>query len=394
MATIKEQMEKLGAGEEAIAIRRHLHQYPEIAENEYNTMALICEKLDAWGIPYEKGVADTGVVGLIRGGADGPTVGLRADMDALPIQEENKSVPYCSKIPGVMHACGHDAHTAILLGTAKTLASMADQLHGNVKLLFQPAEEADGGAERMIREGCLENPHVDYVLGLHVEPDIPTGQIAVKYGQMYAASDILTLKIYGTSCHGAHPDEGVDAILIAANILTAVQSVVSRNIRPTNAAVCTFGTIHGGNVRNQVADYVELTGIIRTLDEETRLYARERVRTICQQTAEMLGGRAELIVQESYMSLINDDDIVDLVKGCAADVLGAENVIQRKEPTMGVEDFAYFAAARKSCFFHLGCAFENEPQRIAHNSRFDINEQCIPLGIELQVANVLRLLEK
>ena len=278
------------------------------------------------------------------------------------------------------------------MGTAAVLSSMREQLHGSVKLFFQPAEETIGGAERMIAEGCLENPHVDYVLGLHVAGNLPAGQIGVKYGQMYAASDMLTLKVFGKSCHGAHPDEGVDAILIAAHILTAVQSLVSRNVSPTDSAVCSFGTIRGGNVRNQIADYVELTGIIRTLTPEMRLFARNRVRDICEQTARMLGGRAELIVEPSYSPLINDDRLVDLVRNVALERLGSGSVALLKVPSLGVEDFAYFAAERPGCFFHLGCAHAEEKRRVGHSCFFDIDEHCIPVGIELQVANVLRVL--
>ena len=377
MDMIRETMQRLRVGEEAIALRRHLHAHPDLSEQETPTMELICEKLDALGIPYQKNVASTGVVGLIEGSFPGPVIGLRADMDALPIQEDHPDASYCSRKPGVMHACGHDAHTAILMGTAAVLSSMREQLHG---------------AERMIAEGCLENPHVDYVLGLHVAGNLPAGQIGVKYGQMYAASDMLTLKVFGKSCHGAHPDEGVDAILIAAHILTAVQSLVSRNVSPTDSAVCSFGTIRGGNVRNQIADYVELTGIIRTLTPEMRLFARNRVRDICEQTARMLGGRAELIVEPSYSPLINDDRLVDLVRNVALERLGSGSVALLKVPSLGVEDFAYFAAERPGCFFHLGCAHAEEKRRVGHSCFFDIDERCSPVGIELQVANVLRVL--
>lgn len=394
METIRQRMTRLHAAEKAVALRRHLHQHPDLSEQETPTMNLLCEKLDALGIAYEKNVAETGIVALIRGAFEGPVIGLRADMDALPIQEDHPELPWRSQHDGVMHACGHDAHTAILLGAAMVLASMKDELHGGVKLFFQPAEETIGGAERMIDAGCLENPHVDYTLGLHVSPDLPAGQIGVKYGQMYAASDMLTLKIYGKSCHGAHPDEGVDAIVIAANIINAVQTFVSRNVSATDSAVCTFGTIHGGNVRNQIADYVEMTGIIRTLDPQTRLFARERVRTICEQTAAMLGGRAELIVEPSYSPLINDDVVVDTVRETAAGILGAENVILRKVPSLGVEDFAYFAAERPSCFYHLGCAADDPKRCVAHSRFFDIDEACIPVGIELQVASVLALMNR
>ena len=381
-------------GREAIELRRQLHSHPELSEQEHGTMELLAQKLEALGIPCTRGVADTGLVGLIEGAFDGPTVGLRADIDALPIQEENEDLACRSQVPGVMHACGHDVHTAVLWGTAAVLAGMREKLHGRVKLFFQPAEESIGGAERMIREGVLENPHVDYVLGLHADPTLPAGQIGVKYGKMYAASDMINLKIYGRSCHGAHPSDGVDAILIAAQILTAVQSVVSRNVSPTDSAVCSFGTIQGGNVRNQIADYVEMSGIIRTLDPDTRLFARERVRTICEQTAAMMGGRAEFTVQPSYSPLINDDDMVDLVRQTAAGILGEENVIPENVPSLGVEDFAYFAAARPGCFFHLGCGDTEHPEsRVLHSCHFRADERCIPLGIQLQVSNVLRVLE-
>ena len=372
-----------------VDIRRRLHRIPERGFAEVKTQQVIMETLDALGIPYT--TERTWVVGVIEGALPGQVVALRADMDALPL-EEPEGLPFRSEHPGMMHACGHDAHTAILMGTAAVLSSMREQLHGSVKLFFQPAEETIGGAERMIAEGCLENPHVDYVLGLHVAGNLPAGQIGVKYGQMYAASDMLTLKVFGKSCHGAHPDEGVDAILIAAHILTAVQSLVSRNVSPTDSAVCSFGTIRGGNVRNQIADYVELTGIIRTLTPEMRLFARNRVRDICEQTARMLGGRAELIVEPSYSPLINDDRLVDLVRNVALERLGSGSVALLKVPSLGVEDFAYFAAERPGCFFHLGCAHAEEKRRVGHSCFFDIDERCIPVGIELQVANVLRVL--
>lgn len=394
MENIREIIKSENIGSDAIALRRQLHENPELSEMEFNTMELICGKLSELNIPYKKNVAGTGIVGLIEGGFPGKTVGIRADMDALPIEEMNTDLSYCSKVKGVMHACGHDAHTAILWGVAAALSKIRHSLHGNVKLIFQPAEETIGGADRMIKEGCLENPHVDCMLGLHVEPDIPAGKICIKYGKMYAASDMLTLKIYGRSCHGARPNEGVDAILIAAQIINNVQSFVSRNVSPVDSAVCSFGTIKGGNVRNQIADFVELTGIIRTLDPDTRLFARDRIKNICEQTAQMLGGRAELIIEPSYSPLINSDEMVDLVRETAASLIGSENIVLRKDPSLGVEDFAYFAAARPACFFHLGCGIEGEAHRVCHSSCFNIDESCIPLGIELQCENVLRILNR
>ena len=387
--TIRDLVEREGIGARAVALRRYLHRHAECSEHEHGTMALIAEHLRSLGIPCRTGVAETGVVGLIEGALPGPVIALRADIDALPIQEENPGLDYASENPGVMHACGHDAHTAILLGTAELLLRLREQLHGSVKLLFQPAEESIGGAERMIAEGVLENPHVDAVFGLHVANDLRPGQIGLRYGQMYAASDMLTVKLFGRSCHGAHPSEGVDAILIAAQILSACQSVVSRNVAPTDAAVCTFGTIRGGQVRNQVADYVEMTGILRTLCPETRLLLRERVRTICEQTAAMMGGRAEFLLEPSYGPLINDDGMVDRVRENTAALLGAEATVLRRVPSLGVEDFAYFAAERPACFFHLGAGTGDPRHDVAHSSSFNIDERCIPLGICLQALNVL-----
>ena len=387
--SIDEVMAREKIGERAIELRRLLHRKAERSEQEYGTMALITRQLHALGIPCRAGIAETGVVGLIEGARPGPVIALRADIDALPIQEENGEIDYASENPGVMHACGHDAHTAILLGVAELLMQLRDRLRGSVKLLFQPAEESIGGAERMIAEGVLENPHVDAVFGLHVANDLLPGQIGYRYGQMYAASDMLTVKVYGRSCHGAHPSEGVDAILIAAQILTACQSVVSRNVAPTDAAVCSFGTIRGGQVRNQIADYVEMTGILRTLCPETRLLLRERVKTICEQTAAMMGGRVEFLLEPSYGPLINTDAMVEQVCANAKELLGDGNLFLRREPSLGVEDFAYFAAARPACFFHLGASTGDPRHDVAHSSCYGIDESCIPVGIRLQTLNVL-----
>ncbi|WP_130862356.1 M20 metallopeptidase family protein [Bacilliculturomica massiliensis] len=395
MKSPEEWISELDLERELSEIRRDLHRNPELSGEEYRTGAQICRRLEEWGIPCEKGVADTGVVGVVTGtrGPARKTVGIRADMDALPIEEENKTAPYCSVNPGVMHACGHDAHTAILLGTARILKAMENEWAGRVKFFFQPAEETTGGAARMIEAGCLEDPHVDFVLGLHVDPGCSAGQVGIRYGKMYAASDMLTVRVYGRSAHGAHPDEGVDAIVVSANILNTLQTLVSRNICPTGAAVCTFGTIHGGSVRNQIADRVEMQGILRTLDHETRRFARDKIRAVCEQVADAMGARAELIVEESYGPLINNDQVTDVVLRNARTVLGVENVILEQAPDMGTEDFSYFAAARPSCFFHLGCAAPGDKKTVdLHNSRFDIDERCLAAGVKLQVRNALTLL--
>ena len=379
---------------EIIESRRHVHKHAELSENEYETVKYICQKLDGWGIPYVSGVADTGVVAVIKGKGEGKCVGVRADIDALPIEEET-GLEFSSVNPGAMHACGHDAHCAVLLGVAHAMQMMKDEFDGTVKLFFQPAEETIGGAKRMIADGCLEGPDVDYVLGLHVEPTLKTGQVGIKYGKMYAASDMLDVTIKGKGCHGAHPDEGVDAIIAAAGILNGIQTAVSRNVSPLNSAVCSFGRIEGGTVRNQIADRVTMNGIIRTLDPETRLFVREKVVSICKTIGEAYGTEVEVKVMESYGSLINNDDVTKIVEKNAAELVGEENVILEKEPDLGCEDFSYFAAAKPSCFFHLGCHHEKLGDRQdLHNSKFTVDEDCMITGVKLQVKNILDLLNK
>lgn len=380
-----------------IEIRREIHRNPCVSEHEEETVKYIAKKLDELNIPYEVILDGCSIVATLKGGAEGAdeglVVGLRADIDALPIQEET-GLEYASKKDGIMHACGHDAHTAILLGTAMVLSEERENLRGTVKFFFQPAEESIGGAARMIEAGCLENPHVDCVLGLHVTPSMDTGQIGVKYGKAYAASDMIDINIKGKSSHGAHPDKGVDAIIVAANILNTIQTVVSRNVAPEESAVCSFGKIHGGTVRNQIADFVTLSGIIRTLDPEQRLFVRNRIKDIAESVAKAMGAEAEFVLMESYGSLINDDRVTELVERNAAQVVGRENVIREKYPNLGTEDFAYFGAARPSCFFHLGCYDEKLGERMdLHNCRFQIDEDCLKIGVDMQVKNVLSMLK-
>ena len=247
----------------------------------------------------------------------------------------------------------------------------------------------------MCEAGVMENPHVDAVLGLHVEPSLPVGSIGIKYGKMYACSDEVNVDIYGTSSHGARPDLGNDAIYMAATIIQNIQAIISRNIAPTDSAVCTFGTIHGGNVRNQIADHVQLTGMIRAMDETTREFLRDRITTVCDSVTSTLGGSAAVHFRPSYSPLINNDSMVDLVRTAAAELLGEESVIQESTPQLTVEDFAYFAAARPACFWHLGCtAPEDDSLQVLHNSGFHPDDACIPIGIAIQVQSALKLMEQ
>jgi len=380
--------------DELINIRRDFHMNPELGGNEFRTMNKICEYLETWGIEYTSCVAETGVVAIIRGGKCGKTIGVRADIDALPIKEENE-VSYKSLIEGTMHACGHDAHTAIALEAAKILKSMESQLNGNVKFFFQPAEETTGGAKRMISEGCLKNPDVDYVIGLHVDTAMDTGKISIKYGKMMAASDEITIVVRGKSTHGAHPNEGVDPIFIASNLMMSLQSIISRNLSPSNPAVFTIGSIHGGTIGNIIPDEVKMSGILRTLDENTRIYIKNRIKSIVENVAMALGGEGNLLIRESYSSLINDSETVDVVRKTAEKILEKKNVIISEIPSMGTEDFSYFSQSVKSCFYNLGC--RNEEKNTVyplHSSKFDLDEDCLKIGVMLQVENVIELLNR
>lgn len=379
---------------EAIEIRRHIHSNPELSENEYNTMKFICEKLRDWDIDFQFGIAETGIVALIKGKKPGKTVAIRADMDALPITEET-NLGFCSKNSGIMHACGHDAHVAILLTLAHLFSIIKSEICGNVKFLFQPAEETIGGAARMIEYGCLENPHVDYILGLHVEPSLNTGTIGIRFGKMYAGSDMIDIGIRGKSAHGAHPNEGLDTIVIGATLINAMQTVISRNVSPLNSAVCTIGKIKGGSVRNQIADELIMEGIIRTLDPQTRIFVKEQMKTICESIGTAMGAEINFKIMESYAPLINNKEVTDIVYATCEKVLGKEKIVIEEEPDLSCEDFSYFAEKRPSCYFHLGCYDNSLGERVdLHNAHFNIDERCLKIGIQLQAENTLSLLTK
>ncbi|NLJ57962.1 MAG: amidohydrolase [Tissierellia bacterium] len=381
---------------ELVEIRRDFHKNPELSQQEFRTQAKIIEYLNKWGIENYIS-AETGVVGIIRGKKPGNTVAIRGDIDALPIEEKNTTV-YASVNPGVMHACGHDAHGTIVLGVGKIIKELADSeesINGNVKLFFQPAEETVGGAKRMVKEGCMENPKVDYVLGLHVMPYLDTGKLELKYGKLNAATDTIKIVLQGKSAHGAYPDSGVDAIMIAGHVITGLQTIVSRNISPLNSVVISLGKITGGVKSNVIADQVKIVGTLRTLDSQTRLYAKERIESIVKQTAVAYGGEGRVTFKEGYQALINNDELVTIIKENAEKVLGMENVEYKEFPSLGAEDFSYFADVAKGAFFHLGCG--NSEKGITspiHTETFDIDEGCLKVGVKLQVKNVLTLLNR
>lgn len=383
-----------------VDVRRDFHSHPELGTKEFRTQEKIRGYLREMGIA-PRNIADTGVMALIEGracvegasGQAGKVVALRADIDALPMQEKS-DVPYKSTTAGVMHACGHDAHATILLGAAKVLCDLKSEFSGAVKLLFQPDEEGDGGADRMVREGCMENPTVDYVLGLHVMTYLETGAVEIRYGKLNAASDGVTIKITGRSAHGAYPEKGIDAITASAHVIAALQTLVSRNVSPLNSAVLSFGKIFGGEVSNALAEEVTFVGTLRTLDKETRKFCKARIVEIASKTAEALGARAEVKITSGYEPLINHNEVVKVVEETAAALLGKNSIMRKEFPSLGVEDFSYFLDKAKGAFFHIGCG--NKAKNIIapnHNSLFDIDEDCLSIGVQLQVANTLELLK-
>jgi len=380
---------------ELIKMRRDFHKNPELSGHEYRTGQKICEYLKAWGIEYEHGIADTGIVGIIRGQkGEGKTVAIRADIDALPVMEEG-DYEFCSQNKGVMHACGHDAHTTILLGLAKVMKEIESEFEGNVKLLFQPAEEAIGGADRMIKEGCLENPKVDYAIGLHVMPNVPVGMVELKYGKMNGNSGGVKIEVIGESGHAAYPDKSVDAIVMASSIISNLQTLVSRNVSPLNSVVLTFGKISGGEKANIITNKVYLEGTLRALDTDTRTKVKGEIERIVKNTAVALGGDAITTFNDGYVALINDDSVVDVIKDVAQNTLGEAQILYKEFPSMGGEDFSYFTEKVPSAFYHLGCMNTAKGMDFPlHSNHFILDEDCLAIGVEMQVNAVLALLEK
>ncbi|MDE5978374.1 MAG: amidohydrolase [Turicibacter sp.] len=377
-----------------VSIRRDIHQHPELGLEEYRTSALVLDYLKQWDIKVAQLIGETAIVGLIEGNEGKKTIGLRADMDALPIEEQTGAV-YASLNAGKMHACGHDVHTTILLGAAYILNELKDEFEGNVKLFFQPAEETVGGAKPMIEAGCLENPKVDHVLGLHVRPTLNVGEVGFHYGKCHAASDTIFMTIKGKKSHGAYPQDGIDAILIAAQVITSLQSLISRNLSPFESAVISLGMIEGGDAGNIVCGEVKIRGTLRTLDQKVRLFMKRRIIEVAENTAKAFGGEAYVYLEEGYAPLINDRAITDAVAEVAKQVVGEENVIMMEHPSLGVEDFAYFAEALPSCFYNLGTSNpEKGFQGNLHESTFDIDEEAIKIGVCLQVLSTLHLLKQ
>lgn len=371
---------------EAVQMRRYLHSHPELSGQETGTRAYICEKLQQWGIPYRLCQSNMGVVADMGQGS--PCVALRVDTDALPVQEQT-GLPFASQTPGVMHACGHDVHTAALLAVAKLLKSREETLKGTVRLLFQPAEETEGGAEYMIAEGCLENPRASAVLGFHVDPTMPVGYAAFCQGTMNAAATDFTLRVQGKGCHGAHPEQGVDAVVAAAQVVTALQSVVSRNLAPTESGVVTIGTIHGGTKENIIASQVTMTGTIRALTPQIQARLKNAVRLVAENTAAAFGAKAEITMEDLCPALINDDSLTDRMYALARGLLGKEQTVMMRQPSLGADDFAFFSDKVAGCYFNVGAFTEGVPGQALHSPTFIPHEGAMETAILLLSAGAM-----
>jgi amidohydrolase len=382
---IKQQIQDLAKNifNDVVANRRHLHSHPELSFHEVETSAFVAGKLDELGIEYIK-MADTGLVGLIKG--DRPStnvIALRADMDALPITEANE-VPYKSQNNGVMHACGHDVHTSSLLGVAKILTSLKSEFGGTVKLIFQPAEEKlPGGASIMIKEGVLENPKPQAVIGQHVMPLIDAGKVGFRSGQYMASTDELYVTVTGKGGHAAQPQQNVDPVIITAHILTALQQIVSRFSDPKTSCVLSFGKVIANGATNVIPNEVKLEGTFRALDETWRAEAHEKMIKMAKGIAESMGATCDFNIVKGYPFLTNEPKLTAATRGFAEDYLGAENVLDL-DIWMAGEDFAYYTQVANACFYRLGT--RNESRGITssvHTPTFDIEETALETSVGL-----------
>ena len=365
--------------------RRHLHQYPELGFQEKLTSKFVAQKLQDWDIEHQTGIAQTGIVATIKSSYPGPVLAIRADMDALPIQEEN-NILYRSRHNGVMHACGHDGHTAIALGTAYYLSNHRDSFRGTVKIIFQPAEEHPGGAKPMIEAGVLKNPDVDAIVGLHLWNRLPIGTIGVRSGALMAAVECFRCDILGKGGHGAMPDQTIDAVVVSAQVVNALQTIVARNVNPLDSAVVTVGEIRGGTALNVIADQAYLSGTVRYFKPELEGYISRRVEEVIAGVCQSYGAKYELDYWQLYPSVMNDAKIADLVSSIALEVVETPLGVVPECQTMASEDMSFFLREVPGCYFFLGSA--NAEQGLDyphHHPRFNFDESALTTGVEIFV---------
>lgn len=392
---LKAQIDEIMPG--MTADRHHLHENPELGFQEFKTAEFVRQRLEELGVDdITTGINKTGVTGVVRGTADGPgrNVLVRADMDALPIYEEN-DVDYRSKNDGVMHACGHDAHTTILLALGRILMQNRDRFSGSVKLCFQPAEELPpGGAKGMIEEGVLNNPPIEAVFGLHMAADVPTGQVTVGAGPIMAAADGYTLTIQGTGGHGAYPHECVDPIVVGSHIVVALQSIISRNTNPMDSAVISNCVFQSGDAFNVIPDTAVLKGTVRTFKPETRDLMEKRITEVATGIATAMGATVQIDYNRGYPATVNDEAMTDLARESAAAVVGEQNVLVM-QPKMGAEDMSYFLNERPGSYINIG--HKNEELGIVwghHHPKFNVDDEAMAVGLGCMAVSVLTYLTR
>lgn len=379
--------------EELVSIRRDIHAHPELGSHEVRTTEVIRSYLESLGIEIRP-CLETGVLGILYGGQPGKTIGLRADIDALPIQEAT-GLEFASQNDGVMHACGHDLHATALMGAAKILAAHRNELHGNVKFFFQPDEEGSGGAERMVKAGCLQNPKVDAVFGGHSSTGQLAGQYGLKYGKTYAASNPFVIRVHGQGCHGAYPANGIDSIAVACQIVSALQMLVSRRISATDSAVVTVGSFHAGTAGNIIAGEAELKGIIRTLGPQMREKMCRLVKETAEGVASALGASAEVEIRTSYPGVVNEDAFTTFVHRVMISLVGEQGVTLKATPNMGTEDFGYFMDGIPGCYCAFGFGDGGKECRFpAHGPYFRANEDGLAYAAALHAAVAMQYLNE
>ncbi|WP_017652103.1 M20 metallopeptidase family protein [Fortiea contorta] len=374
--------------------RRRLHQQPELGFQEKLTAEFISQKLQAWGIEHQTGVAQTGIVAVIKGAkvSSEKVLAIRADMDALPIQELNE-VEYRSQRDGVMHACGHDGHTAIALGTAYYLQQHRHDFGGTVKIIFQPAEEGPGGAKPMIEAGVLKNPDVDAIIGLHLWNNLPLGTAGVRSGALMAAVESFNCQILGKGGHGAMPHQTIDAVVVAAQIVNALQSIVARNVNPIDSAVVTVGELHAGTKRNVIADSARMSGTVRYFNPNFKGFFHQRIEQVIAGICQSYGAKYDLEYWALYPPVINDGAVAELVRSVAQEVIETPMGVVPECQTMAAEDMSYFLEAVPGCYFFLGAANPSKNLDYPHHHpRFDFDETALPMGVEIFVRCVEKFL--
>ncbi|KMK19621.1 amidohydrolase [Pluralibacter gergoviae] len=377
------------AEDEMIAIRRHLHANPELSLEEFNTSALVADKLAGWGYAVTRGLGKTGVVGTLTKGDSARTIGLRADMDALPIVETT-GLPWASRTAGKMHACGHDGHTTILLAAAKYLASDACRFNGTVHLIFQPAEEAFGGADLMVKEGLFTRFPCDRIFGLHNMPGLPAGRLGFYAGNFMASADTVKITITGYGGHGAHPERTIDPIVAGAALVMGLQSIVSRNVPPGETAVVSVGTFHAGIASNVIPESVEMELSVRAMKPEIRDLLIRRIHELADLTVKSYGATSQVEVYDSYPVLTNSEAETDFARELALEVFGGDGVLETISPMNASEDFAFMLRERPGCYFLLGNGEAGKGSCMVHNPGYDFNDDIISIGATLFV----RLVEK